>query len=64
MSNLRKIKESCNSFIQKGHRGIKKYKSIANKKKAGAAILMSLKMEFRVKGAMQIKANNYFTEFQ
>lgn len=25
---------------------------------------MSLKMEFRVKGAMQIKENNYFTEFQ
>lgn len=43
---------------------MEKYQSDTNKKKAGAAILISLKMEFKVKGTTQIKENNYVTEFQ
>ena len=50
-------------FYKKEHRWIKKYQSNVNKKKAGATILISLKMEFKVKGTTQIKENNV-TEFQ
>lgn len=61
---LAKNKVKMNLFYKKGDSWIKRHQQMQTNKKAEAAILKSLKIEFKVKGTKQVKEEHCILEFQ